>query len=130
MFIKFREGNVMEFYTPFCEPRPVRLCEETRLFAWESLHGKYGDEARVYNAVSLDHIPGFLELSEVEQYNIAIEEIAKNAPIRLYKAEKVCGAATLGSAIDHVVPAFYQGKPVFRSVSHLTLDFAAALKLL
>jgi len=118
----------MVFYTPFCEPRPIRLCEETRRFAWESLQGKYGDEARTYNAVSLDHIPGFSELSEVEKYNIAIAEIAKNAPVRICKEEKVCGSATLGGAIDHVVPAFYQGRPVFRSVSHLTLNFATVLK--
>jgi pyruvate-formate lyase len=118
----------MVFYTPFSEPRPVRLCEETRMFAWESMHGKYGDEARSNPAVSLDHIPGFSELTDTKKYNIAIVEIAKNAPLRLCEAEKVCGSATLGSAINHVVPAFYKGSPVFGSVSHLTPDFMTVVK--
>lgn len=117
----------MVFYTPFSEPRPIRLCEDTRQYAWESMHGKYGDEARRYNYVPVDHIPGFSELSDVDKYNICIEEIAKNAPIRICRSERICGSATLGSAIDHVVPAFYKGAPVFRSVSHLTPDFSSVL---
>ena len=43
--------------------RPVRLTEETRAFAEESLKGKYGDEAKRVMTVSCDDIEGFEALS-------------------------------------------------------------------
>ncbi|NLC69160.1 MAG: hypothetical protein GX754_10375 [Clostridiaceae bacterium] len=118
----------MEFFTAYKEPRPVRLPEMTRTFAYESLHYKYGRDTWENQAVSLDHIPNFDQLSTLEKYNAAIFEIASNAPIRVCENELISGAATLGAAIKHMVPATYNGKLLFDSVSHLTLGFDNVLK--
>ncbi|MBE6613847.1 MAG: hypothetical protein E7631_00900 [Ruminococcaceae bacterium] len=119
----------MEFFCGTGLKRPVRLSEETREFAWRSLHGQYGDEAWKTMDVSVDDIPGITELDAEEQYSYCIDAIARNAPLRLIEEEKICGAATLGRAICHQVPLLYNGQVVFGSVSHLTLDFAAVLKI-
>ena len=119
----------MEFFCGTGLKRPVRLSEETREFAWRSLHGQYGDEAWKTMDVSVDDIPGITELDAEEQYSYCIDVIARNAPLRLIEEEKICGAATLGRAICHQVPLLYDGQVVFGSVSHLTLDFAAVLKI-
>ena len=117
------------FYSVCAQGRPVRLCEATRQFALESLNGKYGDEAMRHWAVSLDGVEGFGALSPVQQYDAAIREIARRAPLRVTPQERVCGAATLGAAIAHNVPATRGGKLAFLSISHLTLGFDRALKL-
>ena len=108
----------MTFSTAASTPRPIRLQEATREWAYTSMQGKYGDEAMRHLDLSLDHIEGFEVLSELDQYNRAIREIAERAPIRICEAERICGAATLGRAIWHDVPVTYQGERVFRSVSH------------
>ncbi len=117
----------MEFYTASSEKRPVRLCETTRAFAMESLQGRYGDEAMQTPYVSMDDVAGFAEMTKQEQYNASIIKIASEAPVRICPHETVSGAATLGEAIHHLVPAFYQGKWQIYSVSHLTLDFPTVL---
>lgn len=119
----------MEFYTVFNEKRPVRLKETTREFAWESLQGKYGDEGAQFYAVSMAEIPDFERISEYEKYDICIHKIATEAPIRICENELVSGAATLGMAIGHEVPAQYKGASLWNSVSHLTLDFDKVLKV-
>ena len=48
--------------------------------------------------------------------------------MRICDGEKISGAATLGNAINHLVPATFDGKTVFGSVSHLTIDFETVLK--
>ena len=111
----------MIFPTASLQPRPVRLSSSTRDWAWRSMHGEYGDEAKTHMAVSLDHIEGFEELSEIEQYDLAIRQIALDAPLRLCPEEHICGAATLGNGIIHYGPAHYHGKPAFECRSHLTL---------
>lgn len=108
--------------------RPIHLSEATRQFALDSLNHKYGLDTRKNNAVSMDDIDGFEALSDIEKYDAAITKIASKAPIRICEGELVSGAATLGLAIDHTVPATYNGKPVFSSVSHLTIDFETVLK--
>lgn len=113
----------MEFYTVFHKPRPVRLPEAVRRFAWESLQGKYGDEAMKTPAVSLDDWPDYESLSPTQQYMAALRCIATKAPVRLCEGESVCGAATLGGAIGHVMPAMRQGAYPFPGISHLTLGF-------
>ena len=109
--------------------RPERLRDETRQFALESMKGKYGDEARSSPAVSLDGIEGFDSLTPDEQYAAAVESIARDCPLRFIPGELIVGSATLGAAIDHVVPAFRNGRPVFPSVSHVTLGFRRILEL-
>lgn len=118
----------MEFYTPKGLERPVRLAEATRRFAYDSLHHKYGLDTKKTPAVALDDIADFEQLSHIARYDAAIRRIAEQAPLRIVEGERVSGAATLGRAINHVVPATYKGEIVCGSVSHLTLDFETVLK--
>lgn len=118
----------MEFYTAYREPRPVRLCEATRQFAYQSLElHQYGQEAMQTPAVTMDHIKGFEVLSPLEKERLILREIAEKAPVSLNYGERLCGGARLGLAISHVMPATYGGQVVFPSVSHLTLDFGIVL---
>ena len=119
----------MEFYTAFNQPRPVRLSERTRNFAWESLHGKYGDDTMQNLYVDLDAYDGFERLSEYTQYDIAVAEIAAKCPVRICDGELVSGAATLGDAIGHFVPARRNGKSLWPSISHVTLGFDRVVDL-
>ena len=118
----------MEFYTSSNLKRPVRLSEETRRFAYESLSHKYGLDTCKTPSVSLNHVENFESLSKIEKYNAAIYEIVTKAPIRICENEKVSGAATLGKAISHLIPAEYNGKDLWRSISHLTIDFETVVK--
>lgn len=108
--------------------RPIRLCEETRKFAFDSLNHKYGKETYENFAVSMDDIENFDTLSKLEKHDAAIKRIALHSPIRICENEKISGAATLGLAIHHRIPATRNGEFVFFSVSHLTLDFETVLK--
>ena len=107
--------------------RPLRSSEETRKFAFESLNYKYGLEAKENPCVNMDDICGFENLSDIEKHDLIIERIAKTAPIRICENEKISGAATLGDAISHIIPARFNGKYIFSSVSHLTVDFETVL---
>jgi len=117
--------------------RPVRLCEKTRLFAYESLGHKYGLDTRRTPAVSMDDREDFSDLSPIGKYDAAVEKIAREAPIRICEGERISGAATLGLAIDHHIPAKYKDEAISYSVdfphwatgiSHLTVDFETPLK--
>ena len=127
----------MEFYTTYAGGRPVRLCESTRQFAYDSLHCRYGKDTLQTAAVPLDDIPGFAGMTALEQYDAAVREIAAKAPIRICENEKISGAATLGGAISHMLPASYGGKLLeyaafphaSTSVSHLTVDFSEVLQI-
>ena len=116
------------FSTASKEPRPIRLKEATREWAWESMHGKYGEEAMRSPYVRLDDIENFELLTDTEKYDQAIRRIAMEAPVRICPEEKVCGAATLGNAILHHVPAYYRDERVFPSVSHLTIRYDRVLR--
>lgn len=118
----------MEFYSSSKTPRPVRLCESTRKFAYESLNHKYGLDAKQTPCVTLDHVENFEQMTELEQHDVAIKEIVTKAPVRICESEKISGAATLGKAIEHVIPATYRDMPLCSSVSHLTIDFPTVLK--
>ena len=118
----------MEFYTAYHEKRPVRLSQETRCFAWESLQGRYGEETLQTPSVSLNDTAGFETMTEYQKYDEAIMAIAANAPLRICENEKISGAATLGRAMGHVVPVTYRGKGLWDSVSHVTLGFDKVLK--
>lgn len=112
---------MMIFPTASTQPRPIRLSERTRDWAWRSMHGEFGDDALSHMAVSLDHLVGFDQLPEIEQHDIAIRTIAEKAPLRICPEELLCGAATLGNGIIHYGPAEFHGKPAFECRSHLTL---------
>ena len=118
----------MDFYTCSGLNRPVRLSEATRQFAYDSLNHRYGLDTRKTPTVSLNHIENFESMSEIKKYDAAIYEIATKAPIRICKNEKISGAATLGQAINHQVPATYNDGILWMSVSHLTVDFETVVK--
>lgn len=118
----------MEFYTAFNEKRPVRLSENTRRFAWESMNGKYGDEAMQTLNVAMDDVSNFTTLSENKKYDLTIAKIASEAPIRICENELVSGAATLGGAIFHNIPASFNNNTIWSSVSHVTLGFDKVIK--
>jgi len=118
----------MEFYAQNGNKRPVRLSEETRQFAYDSLNRKYGLETLKNMSVSLDGVENFEELSVLKKYDLAIMKIASDSPVRICDGEKISGAATLGLAINHLIPATYGGDHIFDSVSHLTVDFETVLK--
>lgn len=111
----------MIFPTASLQPRPVRLSEQTRNWAWRSMHGEFGDDAMTHMAVSLDHLADFHLLPEIDQYDLAVRMIAEHAPLRICPEELLCGAATLGNGIIHYGPAEYHGKPAFECRSHLTI---------
>ena len=74
----------MEFYTSFSEKRPVRLSEETRKFAYESLYEhKYGLESKLIRNINVTNDPGFGDMTTLEQYNRAIYLIATMAHLRI-----------------------------------------------
>ena len=108
--------------------RPHRLSEATRRFAYESLHHKYGLQTKEVMDISMDDIPGYEHLSPLEQYDLAIARIADSAPLRICEGELLSGAATLGRAIFHRVPASFRGESPFYAVSHLTIDFETVVK--
>lgn len=118
----------MQFPTASSIPRPIRLSESIREWAWESLHGKYGDDAVKNSCIMLDSIPDFENQSDTAKYDAAIKHIALESPIRICSEEKICGSATLGDAIKHVIPARYNGENIFSSVSHLTIQYDKVLK--
>lgn len=118
----------MEFYTAFNEKRPIRLSDKTRQFAWESLHGRYGEETMQVLDVSMDDVESFETFTEHQKYDLAIAKIASTAPIRICENELISGAATLGGAIYHRVPAVYHNNALWGSVSHVTLGFDKVLK--
>ena len=118
----------MEFYTQNGGKRPIRLSETTRKFAYDSLGRKYGLDTLRVNSVFLDNIENFSDLSFVGKYDVAISKIAKEAPIRICEGERISGAATLGMAVGHNIPATYGGRPLCSSISHLTVNFEEVLK--
>lgn len=118
----------MEFYAQNGNKRTVRLSNKTRRFAYDSLNRKYGLDTLKTMSASLDDVDNFNELSALKKHDLAIMRIAETAPIRICEGEKISGAATLGLAIKHLIPATYNGTNIFSSISHLTVDFETVLK--
>ena len=118
----------MAFHSAIKKERPHRLSAVTRTFAQDSMQGIYGTAAMTVPCVDMDDVPGFSELPDIEKYDAIITRIAERAPIRICENELVSGAATLGDAIEHLVPANLGGENIFTSISHLTVGFGNALK--
>lgn len=118
----------MDFYTVYTGKRPVRLSAPLRKWAWRLMHGEYGDEAVKNDSVALDEIENFEAGSPLERYDLAIRQIALKAPVRICAEESIVGSATLGAAIDHVVPVRYRGNFVISSISHLTIRYDRVLR--
>lgn len=95
----------MEFYTSYCEKRPVRLSEKTRLFAYDSLYNhRYGIDTRSNPCININSDNEFSQFSLIKKYDKAIREIAIRSPIRICNGETLSCSATYGDAIDHWVP--------------------------
>lgn len=118
----------MQFFGVNGIKRPTRLCPETRQFAADSLNRKYGRLTKKTPAVAMDDVADFESLSMLQRHDLAIARIVREAPLRICAGERVSGAATLGLAIEHRIPATYKGKPFFYSISHLTVDFETVLR--
>lgn len=118
----------MIFFASNGQKRPIRLSERTRQFAWDSLNRKYGRETKKTPAVAMDDIADFASLPSIKRYDLSIDRIVREAPLRICEGELISGAATLGFAIEHRVPATLGGKHFFGSISHLTVDFETVLK--
>ncbi len=118
----------MEFYAQNGMTRPIRLCEETRKFAYDSLNRKYGLETMKTRVVTMDNVEGIVEMTPIDRYDAAIRKIAEESPIRICENEKLSGAATLAYSIIHKIPAMYKEYDFGNSISHLTVDFATVLK--
>ena len=73
----------MIFPTASLEPRPIRLSDAIRDWAWRSMHGEFGDDALSHMAVSLDDIEDFEQLSDIDKQDIGIRRIAEQTPLRL-----------------------------------------------
>ncbi len=119
---------IMEFHSTFTGTRPTKCTEQTRQFAWDSLHAVYGRQTYESPHIDVDDIEGFPDLSVYDKHDIIIKRIAENAPIRLCKGELLVGSATLGDAIFHRIPANFGGNPVLGSMSHHTCNFDRALR--
>ncbi len=117
----------MSFFTSAKERRPIRLDKRIRDWARLSMSGKYGDEAGKTPFVAIS-CADFYSLPMLDKHDICLHEIVKNAPIRICEQELVSGSATLGEAINHTLPAFYNGEKVFSGVSHLTINFKTTLE--
>lgn len=122
----------MEFYTSSKHKRPIRLSENTRQFAYESLNHKYGLDTDKTPYINVNHIEGYEKLSPLEQYNLGMYEIVTKAPIRICSGELISGAATLGNAKEHMFPVMHDcltAGDYSTGVSHLTADFFEVLEM-
>ena len=86
---KINKNGKIKFYTATSTSRPKRLPEYLRKWAWDALHGKYGDEAMKTYTVSVDDVEDFAQMSAIKKYDAAIRAIVEKAPIRICKEELI-----------------------------------------
>lgn len=109
-------------------PRPIRLREKTRRFAYDSLNGKYGLELQKSDHLTLrrEETQG---LTRYQLYDLLVSRIAREAPVRVIPGEMLAGSATLKAASRHIMPVLYEdGERVMDSVSHTTPGFDRVLR--
>lgn len=121
----------MEFYTSSEFKRPIRLCDKTRQFAYDSLNHKYGMDTDKTPNIDVNHITNYARLSPLERYNLGIHEIVTKAPIRICDGELISGAATLSDAKDHLLPVQHNDiqRDWTTGTSHFTADFFEVLEI-
>lgn len=108
--------------------RPIRLSDRVRRLTFRAINGEFGQSMTTLDT-DLADITNVVGLSKYEKYAVAIEFIAKNAPLRHDSEEMLLGAATLSAAKLHEVPVYYNGKAVFTGSSHVTCGFDRMLKI-
>ena len=121
----------MEFYTSSKHKRPIRLCQKTREFAYESLNHKYGLDTDKVAHIDINHIKNYKSLSPLERYNLGVYEIVTKAPVRICDGELLSGSATLSDAKAHMFPVMHNDvqNSWFTGVSHFTADFFEVLEI-
>ena len=116
---------MVQFRSPSC-PRPVRLSEATRLFAYESLSGKYGRALQDHLTLPREAVQG---LSPYARYDLLIMKIAREAPLRVIPGEMLAGSATLIASTRHIIPVLDErGEEIMHSVSHTTPGFDGVVR--
>jgi len=118
---------MIEFRSAACE-RPIRLSEETRQFAYDSLTGKYGLALQETDHLTMQKAETE-GLSVYQIYDKVVTKIAKEAPVRIIPGEKLAGSATLLAASRHYMPVHYEDDSVVMGgYSHTTLGFDRVLR--
>ena len=116
-----------EFRSASC-PRPIRLSEETRLFARDALCGEHGRALRESDHLTMTRAEA-ANLSPYKLYDTLIMKIAREAPLRIIPGEKLHGSATLLAASRHIIPVLCEdGETIMPSVSHTTPGFDRVLR--
>lgn len=64
----------MDFFTVGKKKRPVRLCEATRRFAFESLNHKYGRDTLENYSVTFDGDTEYESADDISKYDMAIKK--------------------------------------------------------
>jgi formate C-acetyltransferase len=104
------------------------LSPHTQALAERALRGEWG-RALVDLPLTLDSRADLADATPERRYAECVRLIATHAPLRILPGERIVGAATLAQAPRHNVPVYSEGKPAFRSTSHVTLGFDRALKI-
>ena len=111
---------------------PRRLSEQTHAFCRRAITGEFGKEI-MNNYCAIVDVPNYDQLDPFTRYNICIEAIVKQAPVRLIDGELLSGSATLNKAREHEVPAALPAwedrtQSIFRARSHLTPHYLKVIK--
>lgn len=104
-------------------PGVVRLCDATRQLAARYLAGEFGRQMISAEELSLREDEARV-VTPNQHCAIAVERLARHAPLRILPEERLVGAAPYAEAARHGVPA-----TPFRSVSHTTIGFERALSI-
>ena len=67
--------------------RPVRMSEQTRKFAFDSMNHRYGKETAATPGVCMDDYPGFEARTPLEKYDAAVAYIAERSPLRICEGD-------------------------------------------
>jgi len=109
-------------YEAGIEP-PKRLSIQTRRLSMRGLSGEFGGTLQDADPALKQRLPHD-GVSPEMRYAMAVDLIAKSAPIRILTEERIVGAASYREATHHTVPILG-----IRSTSHLTPGFDRVLSL-
>lgn len=115
-----------ESYTAY--PRPVRLCNETRALAKKYLSGEVSGKIVENGFIEIESSRAFEKKTATEKYDYAVRKLAETAPISADAECLLTASASMGGALQHVMPVAYRGQPPFSGISHTTLGFDRVLK--
>ena len=111
--------SVIDYAAP--SESPQRLSVQTRRLADRGLSGEFGRNLQNADPALGHQLSKDVASSEM-RYALAVELIAKSAPLRILPEERLVGSATYGEAADHKTPILGES-----STSHVTLGFDRVL---